>query len=182
MDRFLKHKGINYEVYVVEQTDNDKKFNRGWLINVGYILSNSTCDYLVQHDVDMLPMDVSLYENSSSLKFFDFLQDKLPYEYPTISPGQKITLKQCRTETVNNCGIPTSMFNGNHPVKWYNSAQFIGAVLLMTHAQFKASVSLLAHFIHAACLMSTRTPPVYATQGGFSTHFWGWGGESPLVC
>ena len=42
----------------IEQAD-DKPFNRGKLLNVGYTLAcDNGCDYFVFHDVDMLPEDV----------------------------------------------------------------------------------------------------------------------------
>jgi hypothetical protein len=117
MSRFLNKQRVAHEIWIVDQADDDKKFNRGWLINVGFALSNSSCDYLVMHDVDLLPNNV-----------------KLPYGWP----GDK--------------GSPLSFFNGNHPVKWYNYAAFCGAVFLMKRSDF-------------------------ATADGFSTQFWGWGGE-----
>ena len=61
---FLKSP-IAHEIWIVDQADDDKTFNRGWLINVGFVLSNITCDYLVMHDVDLLPNN-----------------DKLPYGWP----------------------------------------------------------------------------------------------------
>lgn len=45
-----------YELIVVEQTD-DKEFNRGKLLNIGFIKAEELgCDYVVLHDVDMLPI------------------------------------------------------------------------------------------------------------------------------
>ena len=38
MDKFLSDKEIDYKIFVVEQ-GNDRPFNRGWLINVGYAIS-----------------------------------------------------------------------------------------------------------------------------------------------
>lgn len=43
------------EVYVIEQMDS-KPFNRGKLINVGYLNFNSYFDYFAAHDVDMIPL------------------------------------------------------------------------------------------------------------------------------
>ena len=49
---------LEYEVFIIEQ-DNEKQFNRGTLLNIGYqYAKKSGCDYLVFHDVDMLPVDV----------------------------------------------------------------------------------------------------------------------------
>jgi hypothetical protein len=65
MSKFLSKQNIAHEIWIVDQAEDDKTFNRGWLINVGFVLSNSTCDYLVMHDVDLLPNN-----------------DKLPYGWP----------------------------------------------------------------------------------------------------
>lgn len=53
---FLKN--INYEIIIVEQ-DDAKIFNRGKLLNIGFIEAKKLkCDYVVFHDVDMIPVDV----------------------------------------------------------------------------------------------------------------------------
>ena len=45
-----------YQLIVVEQTDN-KEFNRGKLLNIGFLKAEELgCDYVVFHDVDMLPL------------------------------------------------------------------------------------------------------------------------------
>ena len=57
MDKFLSDKEIDYKIFVVEQ-GNEKPFNRGWLLNIGYkIASEQGYDYFCFHDVDMLPED-----------------------------------------------------------------------------------------------------------------------------
>lgn len=49
---------IPYELIVVEQ-DNANSFNRGKLLNIGFIEAERLgCDYVVFHDVDMLPKRV----------------------------------------------------------------------------------------------------------------------------
>ena len=61
---FLKHiklyldkKDIDYEIIIVEQTDK-KDFNRGKLLNIGFLKAEELkCDYVVFHDIDMLPID-----------------------------------------------------------------------------------------------------------------------------
>lgn len=45
------------------------RFNRAALLNIGFLLSKNECDYLVMHDIDLLP-----------------LNDQLPYHYPALSP------------------------------------------------------------------------------------------------
>ena len=54
----LELQGLNYEIIIVNQ-DNAKQFNRGMLLNVGFIeAKNLKCDYVVFHDVDMIPLEV----------------------------------------------------------------------------------------------------------------------------
>lgn len=58
MTNYLKDKNIRYEIIVIDQ-DDAKQFNRGILLNIGYIYAKkSKCDYIVFHDVDMIPIDV----------------------------------------------------------------------------------------------------------------------------
>lgn len=55
---YLNNKEIDYEIIIVSQ-DNGNLFNRGVLLNIGFNYSQKLkCDYVVFHDVDMLPIDV----------------------------------------------------------------------------------------------------------------------------
>mgnify|MGYP001261764757 CR=1 FL=1 len=54
METYLKLQGIqDFKILIVEQADN-KPFNRGKLLNVGY--NSIDADYYVFHDIDMLPI------------------------------------------------------------------------------------------------------------------------------
>jgi hypothetical protein len=45
-----------YKIFIIEQTDDGEKFNRGKLLNVGYTLAKAEgFDAFVLHDVDLLP-------------------------------------------------------------------------------------------------------------------------------
>jgi len=58
MTNYLKDKNIRYEIIVIDQ-DDAKQFNRGILLNIGYVYAKKLkCDYIVFHDVDMIPIDV----------------------------------------------------------------------------------------------------------------------------
>lgn len=58
IEDYLVKKGINYEIIIVNQ-DRAKQFNRGMLLNIGFKYAMKLkCDYVVFHDVDMLPVDV----------------------------------------------------------------------------------------------------------------------------
>jgi hypothetical protein len=70
---YLSDKNINYELIIVEQ-DDAKTFNRGKLLNIGFLQAKKLkCDYVVFHDVDMLPVDAdysySNYPVQLSTKF-----------------------------------------------------------------------------------------------------------------
>ena len=51
-------KDFFYRIYVIEQGDN-KEFNRGKLLNIGFLQAEQDgCDYVIFHDIDMLPDNV----------------------------------------------------------------------------------------------------------------------------
>ena len=53
--KYLNARKIPYELIIVNQ-DNAKLFNRGMLLNIGFkIAEELNCDYVVFHDVDMIP-------------------------------------------------------------------------------------------------------------------------------
>ena len=55
---YLNKYDIDYHIIVVDQ-DDAKQFNRGMLLNIGFRYAKQMrCDYVVFHDVDMLPVDV----------------------------------------------------------------------------------------------------------------------------
>jgi len=55
MSNFLDRRKYNYEIIIVNQ-DGAKLFNRGMLLNIGFkIAQELNCDYVVFHDVDMIP-------------------------------------------------------------------------------------------------------------------------------
>lgn len=88
MPKYLKSNKIKYEIIVVEQAD-DKPFNRGKLLNIGYLKAKELgCGYVVFHDVDMIPIEVDYsyselpmhlatnfeleYDKSKNLSFDDY--------------------------------------------------------------------------------------------------------------
>lgn len=57
--RYLKTRNIPYELIIVHQ-DDGKLFNRGMILNIGFKYAEELeCDYVVFHDVDMLPLHVN---------------------------------------------------------------------------------------------------------------------------
>lgn len=57
----LKKQVSNYHVYIVEQSDDGRKFNRGKLLNIGFEQARRNKgqhhDVFIFHDVDLLPQD-----------------------------------------------------------------------------------------------------------------------------
>ena len=71
---------LDYQIFIIEQSD-DKPFNRGKLLNVGYKFAcDSGCDYFVFHDVDMLPEDVDYSYTDKPLHLATHLQE---HDYET---------------------------------------------------------------------------------------------------
>ena len=67
----------NYELIIVEQ-DDAKLFNRGILLNIGFKEANKLkCDYVVFHDIDMLPVDVDYSYSDTPIHL---ATDNIPFE------------------------------------------------------------------------------------------------------
>lgn len=85
LKRFISHmkeylNDYDYQIFIIEQGD-QKSFNRGKLLNVGYELaSKNGCDYFVFHDVDMLPEDVDYSYSDKPLHLATHLQE---HDYET---------------------------------------------------------------------------------------------------
>lgn len=60
LSSFLHAQGIkDFQIYVINQSAK-YRFNRGALINVGYLLSKNWSDYIAIHDVDLIPLNKNL--------------------------------------------------------------------------------------------------------------------------
>jgi hypothetical protein len=76
---FTKHmseylKDSDYELIIVEQQD-DNDFNRGKLLNIGFLKAEKLgCDYVVLHDIDLLPIDVDYSYSDKVLHLVDELK------------------------------------------------------------------------------------------------------------
>jgi len=61
LERFIKYmneylNGVSYTIYIVEQSNDKRKFNRGALLNIGFQAAKEDgCNIFVFHDVDLLP-------------------------------------------------------------------------------------------------------------------------------
>jgi hypothetical protein len=56
MQSYLKRSGQRFRIYIIQQSDDGRKFNRGKLLNIGYnIAREDGCKVFVFHDVDLIP-------------------------------------------------------------------------------------------------------------------------------
>ena len=83
MHEFLKDKGIEYTIFIAEQTD-DRPFNYGKLCNVVSKEIGNEYTYFAFHDIDMLPMndecDYSYPDSPTHLSVnVEVHENKLPY-------------------------------------------------------------------------------------------------------
>ncbi|XP_006815466.1 beta-1,4-galactosyltransferase 7-like [Saccoglossus kowalevskii] len=67
MHEFLAQQNVQYHIYVIHQVDSHR-FNRASLLNVGFLHSKLDCDYLVMHDVDLLPVNPDLHYKYSMVE------------------------------------------------------------------------------------------------------------------
>ena len=59
VSKFLEQRGIEHTIYLAHQCD-DKLFNRGLMKNIAAKHAfDDGCDYIVWHDIDMVPEDSS---------------------------------------------------------------------------------------------------------------------------
>ncbi len=56
INEYLSERNFDYKIVVVEQLD-DKPWNRGKLLNIGYTEFKDEADYFCFHDVDLIPDD-----------------------------------------------------------------------------------------------------------------------------
>jgi len=74
---YLTKSKIDFRVIVVEQ-DDASAFNRGMLCNIGFLQAKKlNCDYIVFHDVDMIPLDI---DYSFSEHPVHLASDELPFD------------------------------------------------------------------------------------------------------
>lgn len=60
ISRFIKSQGIKrFQIYILNQSRR-YRFNRGALVNVGFLLVRNESDYIAIHDVDLLPLNNNL--------------------------------------------------------------------------------------------------------------------------
>jgi hypothetical protein len=58
MTKFLRKADVPFKIFIIEQSNDSRKFNRGKLLNVGFHIAKSEgYNIFVLHDVDLIPSD-----------------------------------------------------------------------------------------------------------------------------
>jgi hypothetical protein len=72
----------NYKIIIINQ-DNNNLFGRGVLFNIGFILIQNIVDYVVFHDVDLIPHDnYYQYDNENKIKHLSKYVSQFKYLVP----------------------------------------------------------------------------------------------------
>lgn len=95
MHRFLSRKKVPHHIYVLNQVDHFR-FNRAALINVGFLESSNSTDYIAMHDVDLLPLNEELDYGFPEAGPFHVASPELHplYHYKTYVGGILLLSKQ----------------------------------------------------------------------------------------
>ena len=73
--KYLQKQELDYEIIVAEQMD-EEDFNRGALLNAGFLEAKKRgCDYVVFHDVDLLPRNVDYTYSNTPLELVEKIVD-----------------------------------------------------------------------------------------------------------
>lgn len=166
---YLNKNNINFELIVVEQSDGNP-FNRGKLLNIGFIEAKKLeCNYVVFHDVDMLPMDVDYsysispthlatnFDSDSNVVFDSYfggvtlfpthLFEKVngyPNEYWGWGFEDDALFKRCI-----DMGLDTDYKLYKNPIQSKNALQFFGKnsyIKLNNKIDFKKSIKISTTF------------------------------------
>lgn len=84
MHPFLQKQNVRYKIFVIEQED-DKKFNRGKLFNVGFVeaLKDKPFPCFIFHDVDLIPQNLNnIYACTRCPRHMSSSIDKYRYNVP----------------------------------------------------------------------------------------------------
>lgn len=113
-------KGSILDIYIIEQ-NNEDKFNRGLLLNIGYLLSSEKVKYdrYIFHDVDLFP-DQSIFELyfASPKKQIHYIIPKVEHKYNfEMYLGGVIGLSGPCFEKIN--GFPNNFLDGEAKMMLY---------------------------------------------------------------
>ena len=74
MAKYFNNQMIPFHIFIINQKDN-LRFNRGALVNIGYLYTSKKFQYFVQHDVDYLPLNPKIpyhYQNDKAMLLVPF--------------------------------------------------------------------------------------------------------------
>lgn len=141
------------DIYIIEQSEDNRKFNRGKLLNVGFDIARHTKDYdlYIFHDVDLLPSsDLKWYYINQCSCHLENIKSSLSGLTATDEP-LKISERTTHEAVAYQCPVHIGRV-----WKRYTSPQYIGGALAFCKKRFME-------------------------VNGFPNNFWGWGGEDDEI-
>ena len=95
MSKLLSAQQIPFHIFVVHETDN-LRFNRAALLNIGFLYIKDKFDYIVLHDVDLLPLNPKLNYSYPQTGVFQIVEKSLDpiYFRVTVSSSKKLLFKK----------------------------------------------------------------------------------------
>ena len=153
LEQFIHHfnsllipKGYKMDVFIIEQ-NNDDKFNRGLLLNIGYLLGNKRMPYdrYIFHDVDLYP-DQSIFDLYFSCLQYNihFIAPKKEHKYEQASYlGGVVGVSGQTVVRIN--GFPNNFFGwGGEDDAFYNRLAMAGGLDTIYRPDF-GGYSLVDH-------------------------------------
>lgn len=62
--KLFNNLNCKFKILIVEQNNKKNRFNRGYLLNIGFDISKNSFDYFIFHDIDLIPdLDLVPYYN-----------------------------------------------------------------------------------------------------------------------
>jgi predicted glycosyltransferase involved in capsule biosynthesis len=195
MVQFLSNKPPNsiasytytFEIYIIQQSNDNRKFNRGKLLNIGYdIARRNDCNLFVFHDVDLLPSE-------ELLKYYYYTQ------HVSVPDPQLIhTISTINNNNSNTSTAPTHQPQSQQQQQSLkpggNSLVTTTFTSASTTADTNPVIGNIKSPLHIAKLWNryTNNPSyfggivlftanVFESINGFPNNFWGWGGEDDEI-
>jgi hypothetical protein len=128
---YMGKTNLPFHIFIIEQSNDGRKFNRGKLLNVGYkIARERRCDAFIFHDVDLLPDDDLLKHYRCDGEDFETVPDHIARVWSRYSGNKDyiggVTAFSSRCfERIN--GFPNNFWGwggGTHFIPYLNADVF----------------------------------------------------------
>lgn len=119
MNEYLRQQEIDYEIWIIEQ-GNNKHFNKGLLVNAGFLLSKSENSYFCEQDIDLIPMNNEISYKYPGKMFRHPYGGKLDHNLGLLFITDSECFEKCNGFPNNYYGWGSEDINLMHRVKAVN--------------------------------------------------------------